>query len=130
VRNSNNASHGAGSQPSVDQPSVEVHALTLRFYSIKHRCGRARYYERVTFGFESAHTAAEYMLATCGPLLPGMTVDRVNGRRGYAPGNLRYATPTEQLANRRFKSRDHATSIKLATDLGLVTAPERDQPCL
>jgi hypothetical protein len=84
----------------------ENQALLRRFYAVKHRCGRGTYHH-IRFGFESAREAAGYMLATCGPLLPGMTIDRVDGRRGYEPGNLRYATVTEQLANRRFKTRNH-----------------------
>jgi hypothetical protein len=83
---------------------TDIKRLTLRFYGIKHRCGRDRYYRRVKFGFESAREAAEYMLETCGPLAPEMTIDRINGRKGYEPGNLRYATTAEQLANRHFKS--------------------------
>jgi hypothetical protein len=83
---------------------MSIVKLVKRFYSIKHRCGRGRDYHNVRFGFESAREAAEYMLAECGPLLPEMTIDRIDGRRGYVRGNLRYATMAEQLANRRFKS--------------------------
>jgi hypothetical protein len=70
---------------------------------IKHRCGRDRHYLRVTFKFESAREAAEYMLAVCGPLPepaegPNLSIDRIDGRRGYERGNLRCATMQEQLA--------------------------------
>jgi hypothetical protein len=102
------------------QTDQSLRELTRRFYQVKYRCGRARYYEHVAFGFDSARHAAEYMLAECGPLLPGMTIDRINGRRGYEPGNLRYANMSEQLANRRFKSRDHSTSIRLMSELGVI----------
>lgn len=82
--------------------------LTKRFYSVKHRCGRSRFYRHVKFEFGSAREAAEYMFENFGPLLPGMTIDRIDGRRGYEPGNLRYATVEQQIANRRFRARDQA----------------------
>jgi hypothetical protein len=104
-------------------PGDAIRKLTLRFYSVKHRCGRDPHYYRVKFGFESAREAAEYMFAECGALYPGATVDRINGRRGYERGNLRYATMQEQLTNRRFKSRDHGASILLASSLTKRFAP-------
>ena len=59
---------------------MNIVKLVKRFYSIKHRCGRGRDYHNVRFGFESAREAAEYMLSECGPLLPEMTIDRIDGR--------------------------------------------------
>jgi hypothetical protein len=93
------------------ETATDINKLTLRFYSIKHRCGRDPYYRRVKFGFKSAREAAEYMFALSGALWPGATIDRIDGRRGYERGNLRYATMQEQLANRRFKSREHVASV-------------------
>jgi hypothetical protein len=87
-------------------------ALVRRFHQAKFRCGPKakpadrRTYRGIAFKFPSARDAAEYMLDACGALPPGMTIDRIDGRRGYEPGNLRYATPKEQIVNRRFKSRD------------------------
>jgi hypothetical protein len=79
-------------------------ALVRRFYAVKFRCGHLPNYRNVRFGFDRARDAAEYMLATCGPLQPGMTIDRIDPRYGYERGNLRYATMAEQLANRRFRA--------------------------
>lgn len=36
-----------------------------------------------------------------GPRPPGTSIDRLNGARGYEPGNVRWATPKEQARNRR-----------------------------
>jgi hypothetical protein len=90
----------------------ELQILIRRFYSVKHRCGRARFYRHVTFGFSSAREAAEYMFENFGPLpldttalvargskngpstssrLRYQSIDRIDGRLGYEPGNLRYA---------------------------------------
>jgi len=113
---------GFPSLPSGEKPLGKRHALqilTKRFYSVKHRCGRARFYRHVSFGFGSARKAAEYMFENFGPLpldnsastssrLRTMTIDRIDGRRGYEPGNLRYATIKQQIANRRFRARDQA----------------------
>ena len=40
-------------------------------------------------------------LADVGERPAGMTLDRIDGRLGYAPGNIRWATPLEQARNRR-----------------------------
>jgi hypothetical protein len=88
---------------------LALQILTKRFYSVKHRCGRARFYRHVTFGFGSAREAAEYMLALHGPIPPGQSIDRIDGRRGYEPGNLRYATLKQQIVNRRFRARDQVS---------------------
>jgi hypothetical protein len=40
-------------------------------------------------------------LADVGERPAGKTLDRIDGRLGYAPGNVRWATPMEQVRNRR-----------------------------
>lgn len=42
----------------------------------------------------------ERFLADVGERPPGTTLDRIDGTLGYAPGNCRWATATEQAANR------------------------------
>jgi len=40
-------------------------------------------------------------VAPLGPCPPGMSIDRIDNCRGYEPGNVRWASTQEQLANRR-----------------------------
>jgi hypothetical protein len=45
--------------------------------------------------------AAQMLYEVLGPLPPGKTLDRISSKGDYALGNIRYATPREQTANRR-----------------------------
>lgn len=54
----------------------------------------------VRFGFPSTALMADWLLRNLGPRPEGMTLDRINTNGHYAPGNLRWATVSEQMANR------------------------------
>jgi hypothetical protein len=43
----------------------------------------------------------EAFLSYIGPRPTGTTIDRIDNSRGYFPGNVRWATPLEQIKNRR-----------------------------
>jgi hypothetical protein len=45
--------------------------------------------------------AAEALYVILGPLPAGKSLDRIDPNGNYALGNIRYATPAEQTANRR-----------------------------
>jgi hypothetical protein len=45
----------------------------------------------------------DWVLANLGPRPEGMTLDRIDNDRGYAPGNLRWATAEQQAGNRRHR---------------------------
>lgn len=62
----------------------------------------ARYGGRgITFDFDSVTEAGLWILENLGPCPEGHELDRVDNNRGYAPGNLRWATPAQNMANRR-----------------------------
>jgi hypothetical protein len=81
--------------------------LIRRFAGARQRCSATakaadcEHYRHVSFGFESPRAAAVYMLENFGPIPPKHSIDRINPRRGYEPGNLRYATASEQSFNVR-----------------------------
>lgn len=52
-------------------------------------------------------------LADMGIRPSGTTLDRINGKEGYGPGNCRWSTPKEQSANRK-------NSVYLSTPIGVM----------
>lgn len=55
----------------------------------------------IVFGFPSLRSAVEWVLDNLGPRLAGTSIDRIDNNRGYEPGNLRWATSSEQARNKR-----------------------------
>lgn len=55
----------------------------------------------IRFEFPSLRAAAEWVLDNLGPKPSGRSLDRIDNSKGYTPGNLRWATVSEQARNKR-----------------------------
>jgi hypothetical protein len=97
-----------GGRKNIIPPKPEDRRLLKLAYEQKDRCtnpnnaGWHKYGARgITFEFESPKAAAQYML-TLGPRpTPQHSIDRIDNDKGYAVGNLRWASRVEQQANSR-----------------------------
>ena len=74
------------------------------YYAAKRRCSpnnkekRANYFDRgIVFGF----TSFLQFYQEVGPRPDGMSLDREDNDKGYIPGNVRWATPEQQVRNQR-----------------------------
>lgn len=67
------------------------------YWQAKRRCAESPYYTEVEFRFESF----DEWFAELGPRPEGCSVDRIDNLGHYEPGNVRWATQSEQNKNRR-----------------------------
>jgi hypothetical protein len=74
------------------------------YYGAKQRCNpnnkekRANYYDR---GIRFKFTSFLEFYKEVGPRPDGTSLDRVDNDKGYEPGNVRWATPQQQIRNQR-----------------------------
>lgn len=87
------------------------------------RCGDPDHHAFKNYGGRGIKVCAEWhdpaafitwVEANIGPRPAGMTLDRADNDRPYEPGNVRWATRSEQRRNRRSKEQCDADSARLA----------------
>lgn len=77
------------------------------WYAAKQRCTNPRVASYRFYGARGIAMCPEWIsdfaafFAHIGPRPDGTSIDRIDNDRGYEPGNVRWATPKEQAANRR-----------------------------
>ena len=111
----------------------ELHPLYTTWLSIKQRCDNPKHSSYKNYGAIGITRAEEFsdfqVFASYLEALPGyndreklgLTLDRINGSLGYAPGNLRWATKTTQTIN----SRRRRTSKANYLGIGLTTTKKK-----
>ena len=86
----------------------ESHPDYSRWLAIRQRCTNPNSWNYYRYGakgityspiFDSFQAFAEYISSLPGYGTPGVTLDRIEGSKGYEPGNLRWSTQSTQVAN-------------------------------
>ncbi len=78
------------------------------FLAAKNRCNNPRYGGYENYGGRGVRflfISFEEFFAELGPRPPGLTLDRKNNDGDYRPGNIRWATRSEQNRNQRQRKR-------------------------
>jgi hypothetical protein len=74
------------------------------YIDAKSRCtnpNAVRYYTHGGRGIKFLFTSFDEFITALGPRPEGMTLDRIDNDGHYEPSNVRWATPSQQMSNRR-----------------------------
>ena len=99
------------------------------YIDAKSRCNNpncGRYYTHGGRGIKFLFKSFDEFFAVVGPRPEGMTLDRINNDGNYEAGNLRWATPSQQMSNRRNYTRSFRVRNEVAKKF-LVTKPNGEQ---
>ncbi len=78
----------------------------MTWRAMKYRCSNPNDTKYAYYGGRGIRVCKRWMkfanfLADMGERPPGHSIDRIDGTKGYEPGNCRWVTKTEQNRNRR-----------------------------
>ncbi len=86
-------------------PAWSAHPSEYRTYhSAKNRCRNPKNEDFKDYGargIQFRFTSFDHFFAELGPRPAGMSLDRRDNNGHYEPGNVRWASPKEQVENRR-----------------------------
>jgi len=111
----------------------ELHPLYTVWLTIKQRCTNPKHISYQNYGaigitraeeFSDFTVFAKYLEELPGysdRLIKGLTLDRIDGNKGYIPGNLRWASRTTQAINSRKRKTSKATYL----GIGLNTTKQK-----
>lgn len=71
------------------------------YYHARERCNNPKSKKYAYYGGRGITFEFEQFLAELGPRPTNRTLDRIDNSQGYKPGNVRWATVSEQNYNRR-----------------------------
>lgn len=78
---------------------LSKHPLYVHWTAMHHRVKNDIHYKDITI--DPVFDTIEGFIANCPEgYRAGLTLDRIDGTKGYTPGNLRWATPLQQVNNR------------------------------
>lgn len=89
------------------RPESASHELYVTWCGIKQRCLNPDSESYVNYGGRGVQMCEKWMndfwafVQDVGPKQAGKSLDRIDNNGHYEPGNIRWATPTEQILNRR-----------------------------
>jgi len=89
------------------EPGGPGHELYQAWATMKSRCHNPRHYDFYLYGARGIEVCPRWrgsfqaFLMDVGARPPGYTLDRIDNSKGYEPGNVRWATRSQQMQNRR-----------------------------
>jgi hypothetical protein len=98
------------------------HPLYNRWNVMRHRCRNRNYRDYKYYGaigidvceewYDDFWAYADYMMSLPNALKKGYSLDRIDNNKGYFPGNIRWATKSQQSSNRSRYGKGYTKSSK------------------